>query len=115
MFRVDPELLTGTVGSIEEAAGKLAGAKEMLEGIHRRLQSSSTMSQDTKADNKFDTFHDRWKDEFGILTDMMSGFKEAIGSTAEVYTGVDEEVARSLQIPPEQPANPGPGAGPTAV
>jgi hypothetical protein len=101
MFHVDPELLSGAVGSIEEAATKLGGAKEMLEGIHRRLQSSSTMSQDTKADNKFDTFHDRWKDEFGILTDMMSGFKDAIGSTAEVYTGADNEVAKSLEIPAE--------------
>ena len=109
MFRVDPELLTGTVGSIDEASGKLAGAKEMLEGIHRRLQSSSTMSQDTKADNKFDTFHDRWKDEFGILSDMMSGFKDAIGSTAEVYTGADDEIAKSLQIPAE------PSGPPTAV
>jgi uncharacterized protein YukE len=110
MFRVDPELLTGAVGSIEEAAGKLSGAKEMLESIHRRLQSSTTMSQDTKADNKFDTFHDRWKDEFGILSDMMSGFKDAIGSTAEVYTGVDTEIARSLQIPAEPTSQP-----PTAV
>jgi uncharacterized protein YukE len=106
MFRVDPELLTGAVGSIEEAAGKLSGAKEMLEGIHRRLQSSTTMSQDTKADNKFDTFHDRWKDEFGILSDMMSGFKEAIGSTAEVYTGADTEIAKALLAPPEPSSEP---------
>ena len=113
MFHVDPELLSGAVGSIEEAATKLGGAKEMLEGIHRRLQSSSTMSQDTKADNKFDTFHDRWKDEFGILTDMMSGFKGALGSTAEAYTGADTEIARSLQVPSEPSAPP---AGPaTAV
>ena len=115
MFRVDPELLTGAVGSIEEAAGKLSGAKEMLEGIHRRLQSSTTMSQDTGADNEFDSFHDRWKDEFGILTDMMSGFKGALGSTAEVYTTVDDEIARSLQMPAEPPAGGGPGGGPTAV
>ena len=78
----------------------------MLEGIHRRLQSSTTMSQDTKADNKFDTFHDRWKDEFGILSDMMSGFKEAIGSTAEVYTGADTEIAKALLAPPEPSSEP---------
>jgi uncharacterized protein YukE len=106
MFRVDPELLTGAVGSIEDAAGKLSGAKEMLEGIHRRLQSSATMSQDTKADNKFDTFHDRWKDEFGILTDMMSGFKDAIGSTAEVYTGADTEIATAISQPAEPSTEP---------
>lgn len=106
MFRVDPELLTGSVGSIEEAGRKLSGAKEMLEGIHNRLQSSATMSQDGEADNKFDTFRDRWKDEFGILTDMMSGFEDAIGSTAEVYAGADDEVARSLQIPTEPQSGP---------
>src|SRR5262245_23168159 len=105
MFNVDPELLSGAVGSIEEAATKLGGAKEMLEGIHRRLQSSSTMSQDSDADNKFDSFHDRWKDEFGILTDMMSGFKGALSSTAEAYTGADTEIAKSLEVP-SQPAGP---------
>ena len=97
MFRVDPELLTGAVGSIEDAAGRLSGAKEMLEGIHRRLQSSAVMSQDANADNKFDSFHSRWQDEFGILTDMMSGFKGALTSTAQAYTGADDEIAKGLR------------------
>jgi hypothetical protein len=111
MFRVDPELLTGAVGSIEEAGQKLGGAKEMLEGIHQRLQSSATMSQDGGADNKFATFRERWKDEFGILTDMMSGFKDAIGSTSQAYTGADDEIAKALLAPPEQPS----GSPPAAV
>jgi uncharacterized protein YukE len=116
MFRVDPELLTAAIGSIDEAGQKLSGAKDMLESLHQRLQSSATMSQDSDADNRFDSFHDRWKDEFGILTDMMSGFKDAIGSTSEAYTGADDEIATALLTPPEQPADPPPpGSPPTAV
>jgi WXG100 family type VII secretion target len=105
MYRVDPELLNSTAGTIETAATRLAGASEMLEGIHNRLQSSATMSQDSKADNRFDTFHDRWKDEFKILREMMSGFTKALRSTSEAYTTADREVAQALTAPPQAPVD----------
>jgi uncharacterized protein YukE len=105
MYRVDPELLTGAAGSIETAATRLSGASSMLESIHNRLQSSATMSQDTKADNKFDTFHDRWKDEFTILREMMSGFTKALKSTGEAYTTADSEVARAISQPAQAPVD----------
>jgi hypothetical protein len=57
------------------------------------------MSQHADADNKFDSFHSRWKDEFGILSDMMTGFKGAISSTADVYTTADDGIASSLMDP----------------
>lgn len=104
-FRVEPETLTGTAGTIETAASRLAGASDLLESIHSRLQSSATMSQDTKADNKFDTFHDRWKDEFKILREMMTGFTKALRSSGEAYTKVDQEVATAYTAPAQAPVD----------
>jgi uncharacterized protein YukE len=58
-FRVDPEHLTTTAGNLRSASSRMGALKDMLESVNGRLQSSSTMSQDTDADNKINDFGDR--------------------------------------------------------
>ncbi len=96
-FRVDTELLVGSVTNIETAVDQLADAGHVLDAVNDRLQSSGTMSQGTEADDAFAAFRDRWKDEFGLIADMLAGFREAVGNAAEAYDRVDREWAAGIR------------------
>lgn len=102
-FRVDTDHITGAVDNIGSAADRLAGAKELLDSIHGRLQSSAAMSQDTDADNRIEDFRNRWKDEFGIIGDMLGKFKGALTSASDGYNGADQEMANAWNAPPAPP------------
>jgi hypothetical protein len=92
-FRVDPELLTGASGGIDDAVTTLGNARDTLSTLNSRLQSSGTLSQDGDADDQVDSFVNRWSDEFEIIGNMLGGFKSALGNAAEVYTAADEGLA----------------------
>jgi hypothetical protein len=110
-FLIDTPSMTGTVGNIQDAADRLGTLEDLLEDIHNRLQSSTTMSQDEEADNKIESFRSRWKDEFGIIGDMLGKFKGAITKASEIYDGTDLEIADGIR----KQADPGtPPAAPTA-
>lgn len=96
--------MTGASGTIATAKDRLGGLQERLEGLNGRLQAAATMSQDSDADNKFESFRSRWKDEFGIIADMLGKFQGALTSASEAYGGVDMEIANSIRPPGQGPA-----------
>lgn len=102
-FRVDTDQMTSAVSNIQTAAERLGGAKEMLSGIYGRIQSAA-MSHDGDANDKVEGFRNRWNDEFGILSDMLSKFKDAITSAASAYDGADQELATGMTPPSGPPA-----------
>jgi uncharacterized protein YukE len=100
-FRVDTDHITGAVDNIEAAVGRLGGAKDMLDGLIGRVS-------DADSDGKMSDFKDRWKDEFGIVADMLDKFKGALTSAADGYNGADQDMANAWNAPPA-PAGPGSG------
>jgi WXG100 family type VII secretion target len=101
-LRVDTDQMTGAVSNIQTAVERLGSAKEMLSGIYGRIESAAT-SHDGDANDKVEGFRNRWNDEFGILSDMLSKFKDTITSAARAYDSADQELATGITAPPSGP------------
>jgi DNA repair ATPase RecN len=95
-YWVDTGLLVGAVENIDAAVDQLEAARDVLNSVNQRLQSSATMSQETEADDRIDDFRDRWQEELELLGQMLSGFKEAVTAAAEVYAATDAEWAAGI-------------------
>jgi uncharacterized protein YukE len=95
-FRVDTDHVTGTVDNMQTAAERLAGAKDMLDGLYGRLS-------DNDPDGRIEEFRNRWKDEFGIISEMLGKFKGALTSAADGYNKADQEMATAWTAPPAPP------------
>lgn len=104
-FRVDTTQMTSAVGNIQAGADRFGDAKEMLSGIYGRIQSATADAGD--AHDKVEGFRDRWNDEFGILSDMLSKFKDTLVNAADVYDTADQEIAAA--------SGPQAGSAPTEV
>lgn len=95
-FRVDTDHITGTLDSMQTAADRLAGAKDMLDGLYGRMS-------DCDSDGQMEEFRNRWKDEFGIISDMLGKFKEALTCAADGYNTADQEMATAWNTPAAPP------------
>jgi WXG100 family type VII secretion target len=96
-LKVDADGMTNTVSDINHAVTRLGSLRERLESVHKQLQSSGTVSQDGDADNKFESFSGRWKDEFEIFGDMLGKFKEALTKAADAYRKADQQTAQAIR------------------
>jgi uncharacterized protein YukE len=94
-FQVDTDLMVSAVGNIQSGADRLGDAKDMLDGLRGRIASAG-LTHDGDANDKLDGFRDRWNDEFGILSDMLTKFKDALTKASETYDAADGEIARSM-------------------
>lgn len=52
-----------------------------------------------KAADEFDGFRKRWKDEFKIIGEFLTGMEKALKATAEIYEQVDTDVAAAASAP----------------
>jgi hypothetical protein len=95
-FRVDTDHVSGTVSNMQTAAERLGGGKDMLDALTGRLS-------DHDPDGRIEEFRDRWKDEFGIISDMMGKFKDALTSAADGYNKADQDMHAAWTAPPEGP------------
>lgn len=96
VVRVDTDHIKGAVDNIVSAAERLGGGQGTLDGVNDR--SGISMGD----------FRDRWKDEFGIISEMLSAFKEALTSASDAYDANDQEMATAWNTPPQAPSTPGP-------
>jgi hypothetical protein len=94
-FRVDTEHLKGSVDNIQAAFERLGGLKDQLDDLHGGMS-------DTDSDGNMSSFRDRWRDEFGIVGDMMDKFKGALTSAADAYDKADQELANGFNAPPQE-------------
>jgi uncharacterized protein YukE len=94
-FQVDTDLMVSAVGNIQSGADRLGDAKEMLDGLRGRIEAAG-LGNDGDANDKLGGFRDRWNDEFGIISDMLSKFKDALNNGSETYNTADQEIARSM-------------------
>ena len=49
-----------------------------------------------KAADEFDGFRKRWKDEFKIIGEFLTGMEKALTATAAIYEQVDAEIAAAV-------------------
>jgi uncharacterized protein YukE len=94
-FSVDPGQLRAAV---TEAARAVAG----LEDARMRLDWSNGHVQEGaggRAASEFDGFRKRWKDEFKIIAEFLTGMETALTATAEIYEQVDLSVVAALVEP----------------
>jgi hypothetical protein len=93
-FRVDTDHMTGAVDNISSAADRLGGGQGTLDHVNDSVEISMS------------DFRDRWKDEFGIISEMLTAFKEALTNASDTYDTTDSEIATAFSTPAEAPSDP---------
>lgn len=101
---VDPAEMNGTVTNIGQAVMRLSTLRDRLDAVHNELQSSSTLWQAGDADNQFESFRNRWKDEFEILGEVLGKFKDALTKAAQAYGDMDQALAQRVRASRGGPA-----------
>lgn len=81
---------------VRMGADRLAGLRDEMDGINRRLQASSTISQDTKLDDKINSFHSKWKDEFGIIGKTLESLAKVLEGAATTFAKLDANIGAEL-------------------
>lgn len=95
--------MASAVGNIQSGSDFLKGdAKGRLDSIYDRL-GSAALSHNGDAHEKVEGFRNRWNDEFGIIGDMLSKFKDALNSASSAYNAADQELANGLSQPAAPP------------
>lgn len=94
-FSVDPEQLKAAVTEAGRAVAGLEDARTRLDWANGHVQEGAG----GKAASEFDGFRKRWKDEFKIIAEFLTGMETALKATAEAYTRVDTDVAAGAAIP----------------
>jgi hypothetical protein len=97
-FRVDTDHITGAVENIQSAADTLGGGQGTVDDV------------DGSADVSMGDLPYVLKEEFRIIGEMLSGFKEALNKTSDTYNGADHKIYTGITTPPEAPSDP---SGPT--
>jgi len=113
-FTVDVGALRAAVGTVDAAAAELDRAGDCVEHAHHILQSDWNMDQDSGADNRIESFQNRWRDEFDLIKEMMTATRDALVKVADGYVAADAQLAASFNqqtaaINGSGTAPPGPG------
>lgn len=88
-FSVDPAQLRQAVSESKRAVAGLEDARAKLDWCNAHVCDGVG----GKVADKFGGFKKRWQDEFRIISEFLSGMEKALNATAEIYEGVDNEIA----------------------
>ena len=88
-FSVDPGQLRAAVTEATRAVAGLEDARTKLDWANGHVEEGAG----GKAAHEFDGFRKRWKDEFKIIAEFLTGMEKALNATAEAYAQVDADVA----------------------
>ncbi|HEX6381896.1 MAG TPA: WXG100 family type VII secretion target [Acidimicrobiia bacterium] len=91
-FSVDPGQLRAAVTEATRAVAGLEDARSRLDWANGHVQEGA----DDKAADEFDGFRKRWKDEFKIIGEFLTGMEKALTATAAIYEQVDAEIAAAV-------------------
>ena len=94
-FSVDPEQLKAAVTEAARAVAGLEDARTRLDWANGHVQDGAG----GKAASEFDGFRKRWKDEFKIIGDFLTGMETALKSTAEAYEQIDAQIVAAVTAP----------------
>jgi WXG100 family type VII secretion target len=94
-FSVDPGQLRAAVTEAARAVAGLEDARTKLDWSNGHVQEGAG----GKAAHEFDGFRKRWKDEFKIIAEFLTGMEKALTATAENYEQVDANVAGAVTGP----------------
>ena len=94
-FSVDPGQLRAAVTEATRAVAGLEDARTKLDWANGHVQEGAG----DKAADEFDGFRKRWKDEFKIIGEFLTGIEKALTATAAIYEQVDADIAGALGVP----------------
>lgn len=94
-FSVDPGQLRAAVTEATRAVAGLEDARARLDWANGHVQEGAG----DKAADEFDGFRKRWKDEFKIIGEFLTGMEKALTATATIYEQVDAEIAAAVGGP----------------
>ena len=94
-FSVDPGQLRAAVTEATRAVAGLEDARARLDWANGHVQEGAG----GKAADEFDGFRKRWKDEFKIIGEFLTGMEKALTATAAIYEQVDAEIAAAVSGP----------------
>ena len=95
-FSVDPGQLRAAVTEATRAVAGLEDARTKLDWANGHLQEGAG----GKAADEFDGFRKRWKDEFKIIAEFLTGMEKALKATADIYEQADASITAALNGPP---------------
>ena len=94
-FSVDPGQLRAAVTEAARAVAGLEDARTKLDWANGHVQEGAG----GKAAHEFDGFRKRWRDEFHIIAEFLTGMEKALKATAEAYEQVDASIAGAVGGP----------------
>ena len=94
-FSVDPGQLRAAVTEATRAVAGLEDARTKLDWANGHVQEGAG----DKAADEFDGFRKRWKDEFKIIGDFLTGMEKALSATAVAYEQVDASIVAATTPP----------------
>ena len=94
---VDPAQLRQAMSESHRATAGLEDAKTKLDWSNGNLADGVG---GTKVADRFDGFRKRWRDEFGIISEFLSGMEKSLQATADIYEAVERDLTQAMGRPP---------------
>lgn len=96
-FFADPDAMDGAMDGAAAAADALGAAAEALASAEAMITSSLSWGFGEDARHKTSTFVRQWREEFGIVAELLVAFDEGVRQAAAVYREGENALTAALQ------------------